>query len=216
MSTAPTFPSTNLIYRRADLVVHLVGLALILGAGGALVFRSVHMLGAGLIAAVVIYVACALASNLASTAYHFAPWHARRQMLRRLDHAAIYLSITGTFTPFFVVAGTPWTIGLLVLCWALTVAAVWNKLRNPAVKSRWSTASYLGLGALGLCALPQMGDVPIGSLWLILAGAAAYVIGTGFYVRKSMPFRYAIWHAFVDVGAICMFLGIWLALFPGA
>lgn len=216
MTVATTFPSPRLAYRRADLAVHLVGLALIIGAGGALLLRSVHTLGAGLIAAVVIYLLCALASNLASTAYHFAPWHARRQMLRRLDHAAIYLSITGTFTPFLMVVGTPWTIGLLALCWVLTVVAIWNKLCNPSVKSRWSTASYLGLGALGLCALPQMGDVPVGALWLIVGGAAAYVAGTAVYVRKSIPFRYAIWHAFVDVGAVFMFLGIWLALFSGA
>jgi len=171
-----TYPSQTPSHRRADMVVHGVGLALIFGAG------------------------------------HFAPWHDRRVLLRRIDHAAIYPSISGTFTPFFVLASTPWTWGLLVLCWVLTVVAMWNKITNPTVKSRWSTASYLALGAIGLSALKDMGDMPAAAGWCILAGAGAYVIGTAFYARKAMPFRYSIWHAWVNAGGLCMFIGLWLAL----
>jgi hemolysin III len=102
---------------------------------------------------------------------------------------------------------------LLWLCWGLTAIAVWNKITNPTVKSRWSTASYLGLGALGLSALPDMTEVPVTTLWCILTGAACYVIGTAFYARKSMAFRYAIWHMCVNFDGIAMFAGIWIARF---
>ena len=91
--------------------------------------------------------------------------------------------------------------------------AIWNKITNENVKSRWSTASYLGLGAIGLCAVPDLTDVPAATLWSILGGAFAYVFGTVFYARKSMPFRYAVWHTWVNIGGIAMFVGIWLALF---
>lgn len=211
--TATTYPSPSLPQRRTDMTVHAVGLVLILVAGGLLIFRAVAGLDAPLILAVVVYVLCALASNLASWFYHFSPWHDRRKLLRRIDHAAIYPSITGTFTPFFVQADTTWTLTLLWICLGLTAVAVWNKITNETVKSRWSTASYLGLGALGLCALPDLTNVPIATLWCILGGAACYVIGTTFYVRKSMPFRYAIWHMWVNCGGALMFAGIWLALF---
>jgi hemolysin III len=160
-----------------------------------------------------VYVLCALASNLASCAYHFLPWHHRRVFLRRIDHAAIYPSISGTFTPFFVQAGTPWTLALLVICWGLTAVAIWNKVTNETIKSRWSTASYLALGAIGLSALPDLTNVPVATLWCIIAGALSYVIGTMFYARKSMPFRYAVWHSCVNFGGIFMFAGVWLALF---
>lgn len=213
MQPNPTYPSAPLAYRRADMAVHLMGLVLILGAGSVLIWQAVAMLEAALIGAVVVYVTCALASNLASWAYHFAPLHTARVLLRRIDHAAIYPSITGSFTPFFVQAGTPWTGTLLALCWGLTVLAIWNKITNSEVKSRWSTASYLGLGALGLSALPDLGDVPLATLWCILAGAACYVTGTAFYARRTMPYRYAIWHLWVNFGGIAMFAGIWLALF---
>ncbi len=211
--TLATYPSSNARHRTADLAVHLVGLALIFGAGGMLITRAAERLDLPLVVAVAIYVLCALVSNLASWAYHFAPAHGRRVLLRRIDHAAIYPSITGSFTPFFVLAATPWTLTLLALCWALTALAVWHKIRAAQVQSRWSTASYLGLGALGLLALPELRDVPIGTVWCILIGSLCYVIGTVFYTRRSMPYRYAIWHLWVNFGGIAMFVGIWLALF---
>lgn len=210
--TATTYPSPILSHRKADLAVHIGGLALILIAGGILFAKTIGALDTKMIIAVAVYLLCALASNLASWAYHFSPWHTRRTFLRRIDHAAIYLSISGTFTPFFVQAGTAWTLTLLLVCWGLTGLAIWKKITDENVKSKWSTASYLGLGAIGLCAIPDLSNVPMASVWCILAGAGSYVIGTAFYARKSMPFRYAIWHLWVTIGAMFMFAGIWMAL----
>ena len=207
-----TFPSPIKSHRHADIAVHAIGLIAILVAGSFLVSRSIFKLDDAQVLAVIVYVLCALASNLASFTYHFSKLHHRRKHLRRIDHAAIYPSISGTFTPLFVLAGTPWTITLLWICWGLTVLAVRNKITNETVKSRWSTASYLALGAIGLSALPDLTSIGIAPLWCILAGSAAYVIGTVFYARKSMPYRYAVWHTFVNVGGALMFAGIWFAL----
>lgn len=212
MTPAANYPSPKPAHRRIDLAVHLVGLLLIVVAGVVLLRRGAALGEGALLGALAVYVLCALASNLASIAYHFAPWHARRVLLRRIDHAAIYPSISGTFTPFFVQAGTPWTLTLLVVCWALTLIAMWKKITGEAVQSRGSTASYLGLGAIGLSALPDMTGVPVQALWCILAGAAAYVVGTVFYTRRQMPFRYSIWHTWVNIGGLCMFAGIWISL----
>ena len=211
--TKPTYPSANPTHRRADLAVHMMGLLLVLGAGGVLIAKSTGVVGPALLIAVMVYVLFALLSNLASCAYHFSPWHDRRVLLRRIDHAAIYPVISGTFTPFFVQSGTTWTYFLLVLCWVLTAIAMWHKITGDAVQARWSTASYLGLGAIGLSALPDLGNVPLMTLWCIIAGAVCYVIGTSFYVRRSMPYRYSIWHTWVNFGGIAMFAGIWIALF---
>jgi hemolysin III len=210
--TTLTFPSPKLTHRRADLVVHFVGLALILIAGSLLFSKTIGRVELQLYVAIIVYVLCALASNLASFLYHFSPWHDQRKLLRRIDHAAIYPSISGTFTPFFVQANTAWTMTLLLVCWSLTIVAIWKKITDESVKSRWSTASYLGLGAIGLCALPDLTNVPTATLGCIIAGALCYVIGTAFYVRKTMPFRYAVWHIWVNFGGIFMFIGIWLAL----
>lgn len=208
-----TFPSPIPSHRRADMAVHVVGLVLIGVAGGALTIKAMGSLTPLLVTATVIYVLSVLASNLASWAYHFSRWHDRRKQLRRIDHAAIYPVISGTFTPFFIQSGTTWTLSLLAICWGLTAVAIWAKITNETVKSRWSTASYLGLGAIGLCALPDLNGVPPATLWCIIGGAGCYVFGVTFYVRKSMPFRYAVWHTWVNLGGIAMFAGIWLSLF---
>ena len=120
------------------------------------------------------------------------------------------------FTPFFVQAGTTWTMTMLAVCWAVTAIAMWKKITDEQVKSRWSTASYFGLGAIGLLAIPDLKDVPMTTLWAIFAGCASYAIGTIFYARKDMPYRYATWHTWVNFGGISMFVGIWLALFSVA
>lgn len=206
------YPSANPIHRRADIAVHLFGMAWIWIAGGFLIFTFAGEVHAALLCALLVYVLAALVSNLASIAYHFSPWHGRRKLLRRIDHAAIYPSISGTFSPFFVQANTTWTWTLLIVCWVLTAFAIWKKITDENVKSRWSTASYLGLGAIGLCALPDLTNVPVATLYCIIAGAVCYVIGTAFYARKTMPFRYAIWHSWVNFGGIFMFAGVWMAL----
>lgn len=209
--TDTTYPSQIVKHRRADMVVHGVGLILI-AIASALLISKAQGLQLTLLLAVIVYALCALASNVASWGYHFLPLHDRRTLLRRIDHAAIYPSITGTFTPFFIIADTNWAMTLLWVCWALTAVAMWKKITDDTVKSKWSTASYLGLGALGLCAIPDLTDVPITTLWCILAGAASYVVGTVFYARRTMAFRYAIWHSFVNLGGAFMFVGVWLAL----
>ncbi len=211
--TEQTYPSPVLQHRRADQAVHLFGLVMILTAGTIVISKALGLLDTSLVIALVVYVLCALASNLASIAYHFSPWHAHRTLLRRIDHAAIYPSISGTFTTFFVLADTSWTIFLLWVCWIFTAIAIWNKITNKTVKSKWSTASYIGLGAIGLCALPDLTNVPIETLWFIIAGSVSYLIGTAFYARKTMPFRYSIWHICVNIGGIFMFAGIWVAFF---
>jgi len=209
----PNYPSSNPSHRRADMAVHLVGLLWILAASAFLIPRALQTLQTPLIIAVIVYVLGALASNLASCAYHFSKRHDDRVLLRRIDHAAIYPSITGTFTVFFVKADTTWTLTLLCICWALTILAMWNKITNENVKSRWSTASYLGLGAIGLLAIPDMTNVPVATPLCIVGGAICYVIGTLFYARKAMPYRYAIWHIWVNFGGVMMFSGVWFALF---
>ncbi len=210
--TVTTFPSPIAAHRRLDLAVHVVGLGFIIIAGTFLIIRTFNSQNTPTSIAVVTYILCGLASNLASFAYHFSDWHDRRVLLRRIDHAAIYLSISGTFTPFFVEASKPWTLFLLCLCWGLSAIAVWHKIYGARVKSNWSTASYLGLGAIGLCALPDLNTVPLATLWCIVGGACAYVVGTLFYVRKGMIYRYAIWHCWVTLGGVMMFAGIWIAM----
>lgn len=207
------YPSPKTHERRADFIVHAIGLILILLAGAALIVQAVTGHGIAVVAAVGTYVICVAFSHVISMFYHLSPFHGRRLALRRIDHAAIYLTIAGTFTPLFVLAGSGFSLLLLVIVWALAVPAMLYKIFGKNLDSRWSLVSYLGLGWMGIIGVPEMMEqLPPLSLWAMLAGGVCYSLGTIFYARKTQPFRYSIWHSFVMMGGASFFVGIWVAL----
>lgn len=207
------YPSLTPLHRSADKIVHFCGLLFALIAGTILISKTTSVETWGVVFGATVYVLCALASIVASGVYHFAPWHAHRKTLRRIDHAAIYLSITGVFTPMLIRAGTPLTFTLLVLCWGITGFAILKKMTDTEVKSKWSTVSYFGLAAVGLVGVFDVARLSGEAVTFIGLGACLYTIGVMFYVRKSLPFRYAIWHVFTNIAGICMFCAVWHALF---
>lgn len=204
-----TYPSSNPKHRHADFIVHSVGLLLTLVGGFVLLKRSFEAGPALMTFAIALYAFGALASNLASQAYHFSPRHDLRPSLRRVDHAAIYLILCGTFSPFLVAANTTLTLTLCLLCWVFAAFGVWLKLFHPTVQPRWSTAAYLGLGLFALIGLPDVFARSTFAGYCIIAGYVCYAIGTAVYSRKSLPYRYAIWHVWALAGGVCMFVGVW-------
>ncbi|WP_339691874.1 hemolysin III family protein [uncultured Parasphingorhabdus sp.] len=210
------YPTPDKQERRADFIVHGIGLMFILAAGLALLLQAAAGDGPAAVAAVGTYVVCVAFSHVISMFYHLSPFHDRRLMLRRIDHAAIYLTIAGTFTPIFVLAGTEFSLFLLTTVWALAIPAILYKIFGKNLDSRWSLASYLGLGWMGIIGVPEMMEqLPPLSLWAMLAGGVFYSLGTIFYARKGRPFRYSIWHSFVMMGGASFFVAIWVALVAG-
>lgn len=167
--------------RRADLIVHIAGLALALFGGGIALGLAVAQGMIGTVAAVSVYAAGLVAMLAFSTAYNFAS-ERFQPFLRRLDHAGIFLMIAASYTPFT-------THGLEgAWAWGMTVA-VW-------------VALYLVLGWICLIALrPMTEGLPPAALILLAAGGAVYSIGVIFYALKGLKFRRAIWHGHVLAGA---------------
>lgn len=208
------YPSVIPRERIADGVVHILGLsAVAVGCSCLMIFASMRF-DPVLVAACAVYAVSMMVSFTVSASYHLLPWHNLRQGLRRLDHAAIYALIAGTFTPLLVGLGSGWGFFVLGAVWALSLPAMAIKIFARSVDGRWSIASYLGLGALGLLMVPQfMESLPDKSMGLIVAGALFYAFGTLFYARRSLRFRYAIWHGFVVMGTGAFFAGICFAVF---
>ncbi|GAB5489595.1 MAG: hemolysin III family protein [Parasphingorhabdus sp.] len=207
------YPTADRVERRADLIVHGIGLVFILVAGLALILRAEADHGATVIAAIGLYVIGVIFSHVISMFYHLSPFHDWRLVLRRIDHAAIYLTIAGTFTPLFVLADTDFSHLLLITVWALAIPAMLYKIFGKNLDSKWSLISYLGLGWMGILAGPDlMEELPGLSMWAMLAGGVFYSLGTIFYARKTQPFRYSIWHGFVMMGGASFFVAIWVAL----
>src|ERR1700758_38020 len=106
----------------ADLVVHVVGLTLALAGGGVLLGLAIAAPSVRKVVGVAIYAAGLLAMLAFSTAYNFAkPQY--RPVLRRLDHAGIFLMIAGSYTPFTTSNLTgAWAWGMTAAVW--TIAAL--------------------------------------------------------------------------------------------
>ncbi len=209
------YPSATPKERRADGAVHFLGMAGVLIGGGTFMALAVMRLEPLLVLACAVYALTLLISFSASACYHMLPWHGGRAGLRRLDHAAIYGLIAGTFTPLLVHVDSLWSYVVLGATWAFALPAMFYKIFGASVDTRWSVLSYLGLGWMGLLALPQLRlHLPTEAIVALVAGGLIYSSGTLFYARRSMRFRYAIWHGFVLAGTAALFAAVALTVFP--
>jgi hemolysin III len=186
----------------ADLVVHIVGLTFALVGGIVLLALAVRAGSITRVVGVSIYAAGLLAMLAFSTAYNFAK--ARyRPMLRRLDHAGIFLMIAGSYTPFTIHNLTGgWAWGMTAAVWTLAGVGALGKIFLTRVDRRLWIAVYLALGWLVVVALkPMIDNVTWVALLLLVAGGVLYSTGVIFYVNKRLKFSRAIWHGHVVAAA---------------
>lgn len=201
---APVFSHTA--YSRAEIwadgIIHALGLSFALGAA---LWLSVHANGLSLAA----YGLGLVAMLSASAAYNL--WNGPgKEILRRIDHAMIFVMIAGTYTPFVVLrlpSGSATWLGAIVWCGAVIGVAL--KLLFPRRFEKTSIALYLGLGWAVVMALdPLMGTISPSTLNLLMIGGLLYTMGVPICMAERLPFHNAAWHAFVLAAAICHFVAI--------
>ncbi len=191
---------------RADGIVHGVGIAFaVLGAVGLVTCAALVGAGGGALAAVVVY-ALGLAAMLGtSAAYNLWPMGRVKWLLRRADHAVIYVMIAATYTPFVALGGggaaARWLLGAI---WAVALVGIVLKLVLPGRFDRLSIGLYLALGWSGVAAYdPVLGRLGPVAFWLLAAGGLLYSFGVIFHVWQRLPYQNAIWHVFVLAAAMC-------------
>ena len=195
--------------RSADRWVHIVGLTGGALGGATLLGLSLGVGKLGQAAAVGVYAACLVLMFLASAAYNLASPR-RRPLLRRLDHAAIFLMIAGSYTPFTTQRLTgAWAWGMTTAVWALAVGAAAGKLFAPGLDRKFWVAVYLALGWIAVIAIkPLLAGVSALALILLLVGGLVYSLGVVVYLKADLPFRRPIWHGFVTAAAATHFAAI--------
>lgn len=147
---------------------------------------------------------------LASTLYHSFHEPALKHKLKIFDHAAIYVLIAGSYTPFtlYVIKGD-WGYILLAAIWALAIAGVIFKLFFVQRFKIFSTVLYLTMGWMALLAIqPLFQNLPYEGLFLLIAGGLSYSVGVIFFLWERLPFSHAIWHLFVLGGSVCHFFAV--------
>jgi hemolysin III len=201
----------------ADGVVHRVGLAA--GVAGAVVLLGAHSGGALETVALATYAFGLLTMLFCSAAYNRAPPSRLKWWLRRFDHAAIFLMIAATYTPFLArFQDKGWAGVLGVAIWAGAVGGITLKLGWPGRFDRLSIGLYLLLGwAIVAAVEPLAASVPATTLVLLVAGGVLYTVGVIFHVWERLRYQTAIWHGFVVAAAGCHYAAVLdlMVLTPG-
>lgn len=145
-----------------------------------------------------------------STLYHSFSFSKYRAIFQKLDHAAIYLLIAGTYTPYLVVAmKESYRFYLLALIWILALTGLVIEVLWTNKFPKISTWMYLGLGWLSLLILwPLTQEMSLWGILLLAIGGILYSLGTIFYRMKHRKWMHVVWHIFVLSAAVMMYLSI--------
>jgi hemolysin III len=164
----------------------------------------------GLLVACLLYSATLVAMLVCSALFHHGLIRAERCLLRRLDHAAIFLVIAGTYTPFTTcLLHGFWALAMTAAIWLGAVVGALVKLLRPLPYPGFSGFGYLALAGIALIGLrPVLSAVDDASLILIIAGLAIYATGAVIRRYRSLRYRNTIWHTMVVSAASCHFAAI--------
>jgi len=194
----------------ANAITHGVGFGLSIACLVLLVVFSSLRQGAWEIVSCSVYGATLVILYLASTLYHSIRMPRVRRVLKIIDHAAIYLLIAGTYTPYLLVplrGALGWS--LFGVIWGLAIIGIVFQALFINRFKFLSTLSYVAMGWLVVATLvPLLKVLPVMAVIWLAIGGLCYTLGVVFYVWQRLKFAHAIWHLFVLAGSICHFFGI--------
>lgn len=192
----------------ANAISHGLGFLL---AAASLPILVLQAAGPAAVVGASLFAGTAMLLYLVSTLYHALPAGRAKAWLNRLDHAAIFLFIAGSYTPFTLGAlrgGWGWT--LFGIVWSVALFGVGIKLFNRLRHPWWSTGLYLALGWVVLVAVvPLVQRVPPVALTWLVAGGLAYSLGAVVFMFDSrLRYGHSLWHLFVLAGSVCHFAAV--------
>ncbi len=197
--------------RFVDKMIHLAGL-LFAVVGGVVMLTFAFASQDGRALAIAVYAFGFVAMLAASMAYSFAE-PARQSLLRRFDHAGIFMMIAGSYTPFTAHAlHGAWAWGMTTTVWLVAGAGILFKLFLPDLRESVSVALFVALGWIVVIAAgPFIEALSMPVLVLLLLGGLVYTVGVIFHVKEHWRYARPIWHGHVLVGAVLH----WIAVLVG-
>jgi hemolysin III len=207
-------------YRLSDILANAIthGIGAVLAIAGAIYLIATSTRGtAWLVASCTVFSVTLVLVYLCSTLYHSLVRTRARHVFHVLDHAAIYLLIAGTYTPFTLITlrgPLGWT--LFGIVWGLAIAGVIFKCFAVDRFEVASAVVYLAQGWLvAIAVIPLVHALGWhGVLWLG-AGGVAYTLGIIFFALDRLRYFHAAWHLFVLAGSIAHYCAILFYVVPG-
>ena len=161
----------------------------------------------------IIFTTTMLLVYLASTVYHAWPETNTKSLLQVIDHAAIFLLIAGTYTPFALgPLRSSGGLAMLWIVWALALFGVIMKATRGVLRHRkLAMTLYLGTGWFALIFIrPLALAIPLSALLWLIAGGIAYTAGTLFFANERRRYCHFVWHVFVLAGSGCHFAAVFI------
>lgn len=158
-----------------------------------------------------VFAATTMLLYLSSSVHHWLQPGKAKDFFEVLDHAAIFLMIAGSYTPFSLgILWGPWGWVLMSVIWPLAILGVLLKSIR-GLQSKFLTISlYVLMGwMIAIAFKPLLARMPPPGLGLLLAGGLAYTGGLVFYVARRFPYHHLAWHISVLIGTTFHFLVIW-------
>ena len=195
----------------ANSLSHGIGCLLAMASLPVLVQFSAQRGGTASVVGASLFSATMILLYLVSTLYHALPAGRAKHWFNRLDHAAIYLFIAGSYMPYLLgVLRGPWGWTLFGIVWGMAALGVTAKLFNRLRRPLWSTGLYLGMGWVALvAAVPLFERLPATELIWLVAGGLAYTLGAVvFHFDSRLRYGHFVWHLFVLAGTSCHFVAV--------
>ena len=196
---------------RLNVISHGLGLFLSAIALPFLILKSLSFTGFWKPISLIIYGLSMIILYAASTFYHAAKNSKLRRKLNILDHAAIYVLIAGSYSPFCLI-GLDSNLGwyMFIFVWLFALTGIILKLFFTGKFEKISTAMYLLMGWQVMFFIkPLMSSISAENFQFLVAGGVLYSVGAILYSIKKIPYNHAIFHLFVLLGSLCHFLAIY-------
>lgn len=197
---------------------HFIGLLLSVVGLILLIRRAIDLENTWAIVSFPIFGVSMIILYLASTLYHFSKKPKLRYRLNIFDHAAIYVLIAGSYTPFALVSlngKEGYTIFLIV--WTIALFGIIFKVFFTGRFTILSTILYVAMGWLIIFSGQSlMKSLNFNGLIWLISGGISYTIGAVLYSINKIKFNHAIFHVFVLLGTLCHFIAVYFYVIPKA
>ena len=201
----------------ANSITH--GAGILIGLIASLIFLRIAYTQYDLLGQIGVYLYAfgVLSSYLASTIYHASKQGtARRELLRKFDHSAIYWHIAGSYSAITLIGMREdmfWGWILFIVVWVCALVGSFMSFRGLKEHSNLETICFVGMGLVVLLAFkPVLNAIGWTSMGWIIAEGASFITGAFFYSMNKKRYMHTVFHAFVLGGSLCHILAIWYML----
>lgn len=191
--------------RGVDAAIHGAGVILGVAASVALAITALPHEHPRALTTLALYLFGLMSMLICSAVYNMTRNGPHSDLFRRLDHAAVYLMIAGTYSPLaLMVVGGGRGLALFVFVWVVAISGAALKILFPRRFEGFSIAAYLLLGWTVVTVIgPLREALPLADLALLASGCVLYSVGVLFHLWTRLRYHNAIWHGFVLAAAAC-------------